>query len=147
MPPPNTNTTLSLQLPMKFSNIVGVEPYDINEDHDTAEARFLQPSIRLRYNYYIQLGATKRGWIRVPNLKIWSPRGVEAGRAHHCKRGARFRDVTSRSPTSGRFPCPLIPPDAFNDPPQQRRPERQVRRFSAIGKDGRGKSPNWPPQL
>src|SRR5271169_2348972 len=52
----------------------GWKPYDINEDHDTAEARFLQPSIRLRYNYSVQLVATRRDWIRVPNLKFWSAR-------------------------------------------------------------------------
>ena len=52
----------------------------LNKDHDTAEegrspeAKFLQPSIRLRYNYYVQLVATKRGRMRVANLKIWSPR-------------------------------------------------------------------------
>src|ERR1700733_11929216 len=71
MPPPNANTTLSLQLPMKFGNIVGWKPHDIN---DTAEAKFLQPSIRLRYNYYVQLVATKRDWMRVPNLKSRSAR-------------------------------------------------------------------------
>jgi hypothetical protein len=65
---------LSLRLPMKFGNIVRVETYDIDEDHDNAEARFLQPSIRLRYNYYVQLVATRRDWMRVPNLKFWSPR-------------------------------------------------------------------------
>ena len=34
----------------------------------------------------LQLVATRRDWMRVPNLKILSPRqrGVEAGRAHHC---------------------------------------------------------------
>jgi hypothetical protein len=53
---------LSLQLPMKVGN------------NDTAEAKFLQPSMRLRYNYYVQLVATRRDWMRVPNLKIWSPR-------------------------------------------------------------------------
>jgi hypothetical protein len=30
--------------------------------------------MRLRYNYYVQLVATRRDWMRVPNLKIWSPR-------------------------------------------------------------------------
>jgi len=48
------------------------------------EARFLQPSIRLRYNYYIQLVAIKRDWMRVPNLNIsqrFAKGGVEAGRA------------------------------------------------------------------
>jgi len=59
---------------MKFGNIVRVETYDINEDHDNTEAMFLQPSIWLRYNYYVQLVATRRDWMRVPNLKIWSPR-------------------------------------------------------------------------
>ena len=63
-----------------------------HEDHDTAEAKFLQPSMRLRYNYYVQLVATRRDWMRVPNLKIWSARqrGVEAGRAHHCMDGVMF---------------------------------------------------------
>ena len=57
-----------------------------NKDHDTAEegqlqiasseassqseARFLQPSIGVRYNYYVQLVEIKRDWIRVPNLKF-----------------------------------------------------------------------------
>ena len=31
--------------------------------------------MRLRYNYYVQLVAARRDWMRVPNL---------AGRAHHC---------------------------------------------------------------
>ena len=61
---------------MKFGNVVRVETYDIDEDRDTAEAKFLQPSMRLRYNYYVQLVATRRDWMRVPNLKF-------AGRAHH----------------------------------------------------------------
>ena len=30
-------TTLSLQLPVKFGNIVLVEPHDIDKGHDTAE--------------------------------------------------------------------------------------------------------------
>jgi len=68
---------------MKFGNIVGVGTYDVDENHDNAEARFLQPSIRLRYNYYVQLVATRRDWMRVPNLKFWR---VEAGRAHHEKK-------------------------------------------------------------
>ena len=34
-----------------------------DKDHDTAGSRrFLQPSIRLRYNYYVQLVATRRDW-------------------------------------------------------------------------------------
>jgi len=37
-----------------------------NKDHDTAEEgrsrRFLQSSIRIRYNYYVQLVAIKRDW-------------------------------------------------------------------------------------
>ena len=41
---------------------------DIDEDHDNEEARFLQPSIRLRYN--VQLVETRRDWMRVPNLKF-----------------------------------------------------------------------------
>ena len=28
----------------------------------------------VRYNCYVQLVATKRDWMRVPNLKFWSPR-------------------------------------------------------------------------
>ena len=58
----------------------GWKPHDIDEDHDTSEARFLQPSIRLRYNYYVQLVATKRDWMRVPNFKIWSPRQRGGGK-------------------------------------------------------------------
>ena len=46
-----------------------------DKDHDTTGSRrFLQPSIRLRYNYYVQLVATRRDWMRVPNLKFWSSR-------------------------------------------------------------------------
>jgi len=56
---------------MKFGNVVRVETYDINEDHDTVEPKFLQPSMRLRYNYHVQLVATRRDWMRVPNLKFW----------------------------------------------------------------------------
>ena len=56
---------------MKFGNTVRVGTFDIDEDHDDAEARFLQLSIRLRYYYYVQLVATRRDWMRVPNLKIW----------------------------------------------------------------------------
>ena len=56
---------------MKFGNVVRVETYDVDEDH-TAEAKFLQPSMRLRYNYYVQLVAARRDWMRVPNLKFWS---------------------------------------------------------------------------
>ena len=54
-----------------------------DKDHDTTEegliasppeVKFLQPSIRLRYNYYVQLVATRRNWMRVPNLKFQSAR-------------------------------------------------------------------------
>jgi len=38
------------------------------------EARFLQPSIRLRFNYYIQLVAIKRDWMLEANLKSRSAR-------------------------------------------------------------------------
>ena len=57
----NANTTLSLQLPMKFRNIIQVET-----------SQYL--TIRLRYNYYVQLVAARRGWMRVPNLKFQSAR-------------------------------------------------------------------------
>ena len=46
-----------------------------DKDHNTMEGRsrrFLQPSVRLRYNYYVQLVATKRDWMCVPNVKFWS---------------------------------------------------------------------------
>jgi hypothetical protein len=36
--------------------------------------RFLQPSIRLRFDYYVQLVAIKRDWMRVANLKFRSAR-------------------------------------------------------------------------
>ena len=36
--------------------------------------RFLQPSIGVRYDYYVQLVAIKRGRMRVANLKFWSAR-------------------------------------------------------------------------
>ena len=46
-----------------------------DKDHDiVGSRRFSQPSIWLRYNYYVQLVATKRDWMRVPNVKCWSPR-------------------------------------------------------------------------
>jgi len=38
------------------------------------EARFLRPSIRLRFNYYVQLVAIKRGRMREANLKSRSAR-------------------------------------------------------------------------
>jgi len=34
----------------------------------------LRVATAIRYNYYIQLVATKRDWMRIPNLKFWSPR-------------------------------------------------------------------------
>ena len=56
----------------------GGNPTIFDKDHDTAEEgrlqRFLQSSVRLRYNCYVQLVATKRGRMHVPNLKFWSPR-------------------------------------------------------------------------
>ena len=70
----NMNTTLSLQLLMKFGNIVRVEiSRYLTIHHDTAEgrlpeARFLQPGIRA------QLVAIKRDRMRVPNLKSRSAR-------------------------------------------------------------------------
>ena len=72
----NANTTLSLQLPMAFGNIVRVETLRYLTKITTLRRsrRFLQLSIRLRYNYYVQLVAVKRDWMRVLNLKFWSPR-------------------------------------------------------------------------
>jgi len=77
----NANTTLSLQLMLKFGNIVRVETSryltkvtTLQRKADREQLKFLQPSIRLCYNYYVQLVATKRDWMRVPNLKFWSPR-------------------------------------------------------------------------
>ena len=77
----NANSTLSLQSPMKFGNIVRVETYDIDEDHDNAEARFLQPSIRLRYNY-CTVGGDLVGPRTVAKYIFF--KGGEAGRAMHC---------------------------------------------------------------
>ena len=72
----NANTTLSLQLPMKFSSIVRVETLrylikitTLRRKADYEQLKFLQPSIRLRYNYYVQLVAIRRDWMRVANLK------------------------------------------------------------------------------
>jgi len=79
--------TLSLQLPMKFGNVVQVETSRYLTKIATLRRRpiansfrFLQPSIRLRYNYYVQLVATKRGRMRVPNLKFWSARQRGGGK-------------------------------------------------------------------
>jgi hypothetical protein len=86
----NANTTLSLQLPMKFGSIVRVETLryltkitTLRRKADREQLKFLQPSIRLRYNYYVQLVAIRRDWMRVANLKS-RQRGVEAGRAQSC---------------------------------------------------------------
>ena len=58
---------------MKFGNIVGGNLTIFDKDHDTVEKgrspEFLQPSIRLRYNYYVQLVVIKRDWMCVANLK------------------------------------------------------------------------------
>ena len=72
-----------------------------DKDHDTVEegqlrialssleapsplkARFLQLSIGVRYNYYVQLVAIKRNWMRVANLNF-ARGGGEAGHAHSC---------------------------------------------------------------
>ena len=48
--------------------------------------RFLQLSIGVCFNYYVQLVATKRGRMRVANLKFWSARQKGAGRAQSCTR-------------------------------------------------------------
>src|SRR6266567_5434549 len=62
----NVNATLFLQLPMKFSNVIRGNLTIFNKDHDTTDEgrsrRFLQPSIRLRYNYQVRI------------LKFWSAR-------------------------------------------------------------------------
>jgi hypothetical protein len=68
------NTMLSLRLPMRFGNIIRVETSRYLTRSRHRSRKFLQPSIRLRYNYYVQLVATRRDWMRVPNLKFWSPR-------------------------------------------------------------------------
>ena len=39
----------------------------------------MRAAIAIRYNYHVQLVATRRGRMRVANLKFWSAR--EAGRA------------------------------------------------------------------
>ena len=64
---------------MKFGNIVRVETL-----RHLAKITALQrkadregscsQAIRLRYNYYVQLVAIKRGRMRVANLKFWSAR-------------------------------------------------------------------------
>ena len=52
---------------------LGVKSTPLQSKYITASsppgARFLQPNIRLRYNYYVQLVAIKRDWMRVLNLK------------------------------------------------------------------------------
>jgi len=55
----------------------GWKPHDTQQRSRYCRGRsrkFLQPSVRLRYNYYIQLVAIERDWMRVPNLKFWSSR-------------------------------------------------------------------------
>ena len=60
---------------MKFGNVVQVETSRYLTKIATLRRRpivnsfrFLQLSIRLRYNYYVQLVAIKRDWMRVANL-------------------------------------------------------------------------------
>ena len=76
----NANTTLSLQLPMKFGNIVWVETsryltkittLQRKADRKSARSKVLAAKHRLRYNAY-------RSEI------IFCPRGGEAGRAIDC---------------------------------------------------------------
>ena len=57
---------------MKFGNIVRETSRYLTKITTLRSRRFLQPSIRLRYNYYAQSVAIKRGRMRVANLKIWS---------------------------------------------------------------------------
>ena len=75
-----------LQLPMKFSNIIRVETSRYLTKIMTLRRsrRFLQPSIRLRYNYYVQLVATKARLDAGTEFEPSPKGGVEAGRAHHC---------------------------------------------------------------
>ena len=77
----NANTMLSLQLLMKFSNIVRVETsrYLIKITILRRPiAKVLAAKHTLRHNYYVRLVATKRGGMRVPDLK----RGGKL--AHRC---------------------------------------------------------------
>ena len=54
------------------------------------ETKFLQSSIWLRYNYYVQLVATRRNWMRVTDLNLAKGGGaVEAGRAVDCMWASR----------------------------------------------------------
>ena len=73
------NTTLSLELPMKFGNIVRVETSRYFTKITALQRKAdregsCSQAIRLCYNYYVQLVATKRGRMRVANLKFWSAR-------------------------------------------------------------------------
>jgi hypothetical protein len=82
------SATLSLQWLMKFGNIVRVETSRYLTKITTLRSRrFLQPSIRLRYNYYVRLVAIRRGRMR---LKFWSA----------CQRGeSEARPVLPKAPS------------------------------------------------
>jgi len=78
-PPKREYNAVSAERSMEFGNIVQVETLRYLTKitalrKKVARARFLQPSIWLRYNYHVQLVAIKRYWIRVPNLIFRSAR-------------------------------------------------------------------------
>jgi hypothetical protein len=84
----------------------GQKPYDIWQRSRYCggrppETKFLQPSIWLRYNYYVQLVATKRNWMRVTNLNLAKKRG-EAGRATGCSHTSPATSASRPRP----HPCP-----------------------------------------
>ena len=74
-PPKRECSAVSAERSMKFGNIVQLETLRYltkitAPQKKVARARFLQPSIRFRYNYHVQLVAIKRHWMRVPNLVL-----------------------------------------------------------------------------
>ena len=46
--------------------------------HNPIAVITLSPTLGVRYNYYKQLVAIKRDWMRVPNLKLLAKGGVES---------------------------------------------------------------------
>ena len=73
---------------MKFGNIIRVETSRyLTKITILRKADREGSCIWFRYNYHVQLVATKARLMRVPNLKFWSPRqrGGEAGRAQSCR--------------------------------------------------------------
>src|SRR6266576_2955698 len=44
-----------------------------NQNNSPGQPKWsLHAATCVRYNYYVQLVATKRDWMRVPNVKFWS---------------------------------------------------------------------------